>query len=93
MSQCRLAHSVGVIREQTTGPQHGYRLETGGSQGDLPTYHTFTRAWVTCHSLGRTTLSLLPASPRRQVVIGKMGMPKSGPSPKRALRTRSSVHR
>lgn len=60
-----------VIREEPTGSQHCYRLETGSSQGGLLP-----------HSLGRTTLSLLPPSPGRQLVIGKMGMPKSERSPK-----------
>lgn len=50
-------------------------------------------AWLTWHSLERTTLSLLPASPRRQLVIGKMGMPKSEHSPKPSMRTRFLVYR
>lgn len=66
-----------VIREEPTGSQHCYRLETGSSRE--VSCHT---AWLTWHSPGRTTLSLLPASLGRQLVIGKMGMPKSERSPK-----------
>ena len=47
-----------VIREEPTGSQHCYRLETGSSQGGL-----LPHSLAPLVQLGRPTLSLLPASP------------------------------